>query len=133
MKALEPYLKANEAIDPKSVYTLELMKAVPKVKHNCVIQERSRTFHAQVEKEEVDRTVQKWCDTGVIVLAPKGNPYNNSLTMASRKDLDGNILKHRICLDLRTLNKQLEDPDNFPLPLIADRQQKVAGYKYMYF
>ena len=130
LRALEPYLKANEAIDPKSFCTLESMKVVLKVKANCVIQERSRTFHAQIEKEEVDQAVQKWWDTGVIILAPKGCPYNSSLTMASRKDLDGNILKHRVCLDPRTLNKQLEDSDNFPLPLISDMLQRVAGHKY---
>jgi hypothetical protein len=130
MEALEPYLKANAAIDPKSHCTLDAMKVTLKVKPNCVIQERSRPFHSQTEKEEVERTIQKWWDTGVIVPAPKGCPYNNSLTMAARRDLDGNITKYRVCLDPRTLNRQLEDTDIFPLPLITDVQQRVAGHKY---
>lgn len=131
MKELEPSLQKNAAVDPQSHCTLDSMRVVLKVKPNCVIQERSRPFHAQIEKEEVDRTVKKWWDTGVIVLAPKGNPYNNSLTMAARRDLDGNITKYRVCLDPRTLNRQLEDTDNFPLPLVTDIQQRVAGHKYI--
>jgi hypothetical protein len=130
MKALEPYLQANADIDPRSHCTLDSMKVTLKVRPNCVIQERSRPFHSQTEKEEVERTIQKWWDTGVIVPAPKGCPYNNSLTMAARRDLDGNITKYRVCLDPRTLNRQLEDTDNFPLPLITDVQQRVAGHKY---
>lgn len=130
LRALEPHLQANAAIDPRSHCTLEAMRVVLKVKPGCVIQERQRPFYSQVEKEEVDRTVQKWFDTGVIVPAPKGCPYNNSLTMASRRDLDGNITKYRVCLDPRSLNRQLEDTDCFPLPLTTDVQKKVAGFKF---
>ena len=129
-EAIEPFLKRNEDIDPTSFCTLDSMRVTLKVRKGCVIQERSRPFHTQVEKDEVDSTIQKWWDTGVIVLAPTGNPYNSSLTMASRRDLDGNILKYRVCLDPRTLNRQLEETDNFPLPLVTDVVHKVAGYKY---
>jgi hypothetical protein len=127
---LLPTLKANEEIDPKSHCDLEIMRVELKVMPNCIIQERPRPFHAQTEKDEVDKTVQKWWDTGVIVRAPKGNPYNSSLTLAARKDLHGKIIKFRVCLDPRTLNKQLEETDNFPLPLISDILMKTAGHKY---
>lgn len=130
MAAIESHLKTNEAIDPKSCCTIPSMRVKLNVKPDCVIQERSRPFHAQVEKKEVDSTVQKWWDSGVIVLAPPGNPYNSSLTMAARRDLEGNIMKYRVCLDPRRLNKQLLDTDNFPLPLITDIIEKVSGHKY---
>ncbi len=97
---------------------------------DCAINERQRPFYAQSEKEEVDKAVQSWWDTGVIIPAPTGCPYNNSLTIASRRNLDGEIIKYRVCLDPRTLNNQLVKPDNFPLPLVSDMLEKVAGYNY---
>ncbi|KAF9342296.1 hypothetical protein BGX34_008415, partial [Mortierella sp. NVP85] len=96
------------------------MRVELKVKNNCVIQERSRKFYAQTESAEVESTVKKWLDNGVIEPAPKGNPFNNSLTLAARRNLEGVILKYRVCLDPRKLNKQLVETDNFPLPIIND-------------
>ena len=40
--------------------------------------------------------------------------------MTARHNLDGMIMKYRVCLDPRTLNRQLLEVDNFPLPLIMD-------------
>jgi hypothetical protein len=123
-------LNSNAQIDPKSHCPLDIMKVVLDVKNNCKIQERSRKFYAQIEKEEVDATVQKWKDTGVIVQAPKGNPYNNSLTIARRRNLEGEIVKYRVCLDPRVLNTQLVDTDNFSIPIINEILEKVSGHKY---
>jgi len=130
LKAIEPLLQANANIDPKSHCTLEAMKVTLKVKPGCVIQERSRPFHSEIEREEVENTIQKWWDTGVIIPAPIRCPYNNSLTVAGRKDLDGNITKYRVCLDPRTLNRQLQDTDVFPLPLVTDVLKRASGHDF---
>jgi hypothetical protein len=127
---IEPLLQANGQIDPKSHCPLDIMRVSLNVKDNCVIQDRSRRFYAQTEEDEVNATVQKWLDTGVIVEAPKGNPYNNSLTISARRDLEGNVLKYRVCLDPRNLNKQLIDTDNFPIPIINEVLERAAGHKY---
>lgn len=76
---------------------------------------KSWIFYSQTEHEEVQKTFEAWKETGVIVEAPIGCPYNNSLTISARRDLEGAILKHRICLDTRTLNRQLLETDTFPL------------------
>jgi len=130
MQRIEAALQQNGKIDPKSHCPLDIMRVELKVKEGCVIQERSRKFYAQTESTEVDATVKKWLDNGIIIPAPKGNPYNNSLTLAARRDLEGVVLKYRVCLDPRKLNKQLAETDNFPLPIINDILERVSGHKY---
>ena len=130
LKEIQPLLERNSAIDPKSFCDLEMMRVELKVPDDCRIYVRSRDFHAQTAKEEVHSQILKWWDSGVIVPAPKGNPFNNSLTLAARRDLEGNVLKYRVCLDPRALNKQLQGTDTFPLPLISDILQKTAGHEF---
>lgn len=50
----------------------------------------------------------------------------NTLTLATKKDKQGNKTILRVCLDPISLNKLLPD-DNFPLPLVADIIAKLAG------
>ena len=127
MCKLQPYLDENAKIDPASHCTLPSMVVELKVGPNCKVQERPRQFYSQMEKTEVDKTVKQWLKDGVIVLIEGHCPYNSTLMMAARRDLEGKILKHRVCLDPRTLNKQLLDTDQFPLPKISDVHAKVAG------
>ena len=127
MRKLQPYLDENAKIDPASHCTLPSMVVELKVGPNCKVQERPRQFYSQMEKTEVDKTVKQWLKDGVIVPIEGHCPYNSTLTMAARRDLEGKILKHRICLDPRMLNKQLLDTDQFPLPKISDVHAKVAG------
>ncbi|KAI1285628.1 hypothetical protein EDD11_000761, partial [Mortierella claussenii] len=124
MRLLQPYLDENAKIDPASHCTLPSMVVELKVGPNCKVQERPRQFYSQTEKDEVDKTVKQWLKDGVIVPIKGHCPYNSTLTMAARRDLEGKILKHRVCLDPRTLNKQLLDTDQFPLPKISDVHAK---------
>jgi hypothetical protein len=87
-------LQRNTLIDPKSHCPLNIMRVELKAKDGCTIRQRSRRFYSQTESAEVDATVKKWLDNGIIIPAPKGNPYNNSLTLAARKNLEGVILKY---------------------------------------
>jgi len=50
--------------------------------------------------------------------------------LAKRKNLEGEIIAYRTCLDPRTLNKQLVDVDIFPIPIISDILEKVSGHNY---
>jgi hypothetical protein len=127
MRQLQPYLDENAKIDPTSHCTLPLMVVELKVGPNCKVQERPRQFYSQMEKAEVDKTIKQWLKDGVIVPIEGHCPYNSTLMMAARRDLEGKLLKHHVCLDPRTLNKQLLDTDQFPLPKISDVHAKVAG------
>lgn len=130
LKEIQNLLDINSTIDPKSHCDLEIMKVELKVPPDCKVYVKSRQFHAQTASAEVSQQILKWWDNGVIVPSPKGNPHNNSLTLSARRDLDGNVLKYRVCLDPRMLNKQLLATDTFELPLISDILKKVAGNSY---
>lgn len=130
LQDIQPLLDLNSAIDPKSHCDLEIMKVELKVPPDCKVYVKSRQFHAQTASAEVEQQILKWWDNGVIVPSPKGNPYNNSLTLSARRDLQGNVLKYRVCLDPRLLNKQLLQSDTFALPLISDILKKTAGHSY---
>ena len=84
----------------------------------------------QAEQEKVRAQIQQWLDDGVSVPTSGHVPHLNQLTLAARRDLEGNILKNRLCLDPRNLNSHLLDCDNFPLPNITKILEKAAGHKY---
>ncbi|KAF9406371.1 hypothetical protein BGZ76_006348 [Entomortierella beljakovae] len=67
LQSIEPGLRDNTAIDPKSHCDLEIMRVVLDVKDDCVIREPSRRFYVQAEVQEVNKTVKTWLDNGVII------------------------------------------------------------------
>jgi hypothetical protein len=81
---------------------------------------------AQKQIPIFDEAIAKWKKDNVITLAPTGNPHNNSLTLAAKKDAEGKKTLWRVCLDPRPLNKHLSD-DNYPLPLITDILHHLFG------
>ena len=76
----------------------------------------------------LDEAVEMWLKDDVITLAPAGNPHNNTLTLAAKKDANGEKTLFRVCLDPRPLNAHLPD-DNFPVPLISEIMQFAGGNK----
>lgn len=130
MDDLAPYLSDNAAIDPQSFCPHPFMKVDLNVQEGAVVYQCSYRPFSQSQKGEVDSQILKWVQDGVIVAAPRGTPHMNKLTVSSRHDLDGNIIKYRVCLDPRHLNSLLEDTDNFQLPLISEILEKTAGHKF---
>lgn len=130
LRKLEESLAKNAAIDPNSHCEDDFMLVELKVKPNTTIFQKGRRNFSQTEENEIDETINKWKETGVIVEAPKGTPHLNRITCSSRKDLEGNITKYRVCLDPRDLNQSLEQCDNFPLPIISEILDQTAGHKF---
>lgn len=62
----------------------------------------------------------------VVTLAPVGNPHNNPLTLAAKKDAGGKKIFWRVCLDPRPLNEYPPD-DSYPLPLVSDMIHRLSG------
>ena len=62
--------------------------------------------------------IDRWLATGKIMLAPVGCPYNNPITVAPKKDDQGNWTGFRVCLDVRKLNAATLPGDQFQIPLI---------------
>jgi len=126
MRAIERVLEENESIPASSFCPVPEMKVYLPVPEKTILFRRSRHF-AEAQRPILDEAVERWLKDGVITLAPAGNPHNNTLTLAAKKDADGNKTLWRVCLDPRPLNAHLPD-DNFQLPLISDIMQRIAGH-----
>jgi predicted aspartyl protease len=113
--AISDALAANSAIPHSSHCPLPEMRVALEVPRGTVLFRRPRVF-AEQQQQIFDEQIEKWIKDGIIVKAPVGNPHNNTLTLAAKKDLLGRKTKWRVCLDPRPLNKLLPD-DNHPVPL----------------
>ncbi|SAL98522.1 hypothetical protein [Absidia glauca] len=74
----------------------------------------------------IDEAVTKWLNEGTIVRAGVNTEWNSPLTLAPKKDADGNKSRKRPCLDPRHINLLLPN-DRFPLPLIKDIFETLKG------
>jgi RNase H-like domain found in reverse transcriptase/Chromo (CHRromatin Organisation MOdifier) domain/Reverse transcriptase (RNA-dependent DNA polymerase)/Integrase zinc binding domain/Integrase core domain len=70
--------------------------------------------------EAANPVIERWLSSGKIMLAPPGCPYNNPITVAPKKDDQGNWTGFRVCLDVRKLNLATIIGDQFQIPLIRD-------------
>ena len=125
MAKIQQHLDENAEIPKESFCPVPEMKVYLPVPKDIVLYRRSRPF-AERQRSILDETIEKWSRDDVITLAPVGNVHNNTLTLAAKKDEEGNKTLWRVCLDPRPLNKYLPD-DNFPLPLINELIARLAG------
>jgi len=126
MLSITDALKANDNISHSSHCPLPEMRVSLEVPRGTVLYRRPRVF-AEQQQHIFDEQVEKWIKDGVVCKAPAGNPHNNTLTLAAKKDLLGAKTKWRVCLDPRPLNMLLPD-DNHPVPLISDILQQIGGH-----
>jgi hypothetical protein len=70
-------------------------------------------------KTVLQEQIEQWLQEGVIRVAPVNTDFNNPITCATRKDLEGNYTGIRVYLDSRALNLLLPD-DRFPIPLVKN-------------
>jgi len=80
--------------------------------------------------EDVDNMINEWLETGII--RPSTSPYSNPLVMVRKREhgeAQTNADKNRLCLDLRVLNKCIDD-DPYPLPNMRDLVDTIVGHEY---
>jgi hypothetical protein len=77
--------------------------------------------------EAAKPVVERWLAANKITRAPPGCPYNNPLTVAPKKDDNGQLTGFRVCLDTRRLNLALVDNDHFEIPLIRNVLDSLQG------
>lgn len=127
---IDPLLEKNAAIDPASHCEDPFMLVKLKVKPGTIVHQPYRRRFAQIEQDEINQTIETWKKTGVVVPTPPGVPHQNQITCSARRDLEGRIMKYRVCLDPRHLNSKLTEYDQFPLPIIHDILESASGHKY---
>jgi hypothetical protein len=118
MRKLQQSITANEKIPittwctvPESVIHLPTEKGKTAYRRQYPIPEKLKAV--------LQDQIQQWLQEGVIKVAPVNTDFNNPITCATKKDLDGNYTGIRVCLDPRALNLLLPD-DRFPIPLVKD-------------
>ena len=121
-------LQHNEAINS----FCNLPEAVLKLKLDPAKSSSSQLYARQYPLsqraiEAAQPVIQRWLDSGKIVRAPPGCPYNNPLTVAPKKDDNGKLTGFRVCLDTRKLNAALVDNDHFEIPLIRSVLNSLQG------
>jgi len=125
MENLLGLLQENGKIPKTSHCPVPEMKVYLPVPDNVELNRRSRVFPYS-QRPILDDAINRWLDDDVITLAPAGNRHNNTLTLAAKKDANGEKTLFRVCLDPRPLNAYLPD-DNFPVPLISDIMDFAGG------
>ena len=73
-----------------------------------------------------NEVILRWFDTGKTMLAPVGCEFNLPLTIAPKKDDNGQLTGIRVCLDTRILNSILLSTDKFLIPQIRDTIEMFA-------
>jgi hypothetical protein len=125
MRDIDKALQANAKIPTTSHCIVPEMKVYLEVPDGVELFRRPRVFAAS-QIPILDDAVKTWLEDDVIMVAPAMNPYNNTLTLAAKKDAEGNKTLYRVCLDPRPLNALLPD-DKFPVPLISDIMNFAGG------
>ena len=128
LPAISTALQQNEAINS----FCNLPEAMLKLKLDPTKSSSSQLYSRQYPLsqraiEAAQPVIQRWLDTGKIVRAPPGCPYNNPLTVAPKKDDNGKLTGFRVCLDTRKLNAALVDNDHFEIPLIRSVLNSLQG------
>ena len=84
---------------------------------------------AEIYKSFVDKQVDKWETAGIIEKASISNRWNNPLWTVPKYLPSGEIdtSTRRVCLDARFINEALISDDRFPVPIISDIFNDIAG------
>lgn len=121
---ISPSLERNRALDPHSFCNLPEAVVHLNTPPNEYVHIKQYPI-ADKLIPQVTSEIQKLLDNGIVEPA-KPSPWNLPLTVAKKKDSEGNLTKIRLVLDPRMLNKLLP-VDKFPLPLISDIFQAMAN------
>jgi hypothetical protein len=77
----------------------------------------------------LDKQIKEWLETGTIIRSRVNTSFNSPLLLVPKRNKDGEIVSHRACLDVRSLNQILPPTFNFPVPLVKDIFDNLAGKK----
>lgn len=88
-----------------------------------------RQYHvAHSLKPILDKQIDDWLKAGTIKKCPVNTSFNSPLLLVPKKNALGQTIDHRVCMDVRGLNKLLPDI-NFPVPLVREIFEELGGKK----
>ncbi|KAG2191771.1 hypothetical protein INT47_012821 [Mucor saturninus] len=78
----------------------------------------------------LDKQVKEWLETGTIVKSKTNTSFNSPMLLVPKRNKAGEIVSHRVCLDVRLLNQILPPTFNYPIPKIQTIFQNLSGKKF---
>jgi len=80
-------------------------------------------------KPVLNKQIDEWLQTGTIVKSKVNTSFNSPLLLVPKRNKAGELVSHRVCLDVRLLNKILPPTFNYPVPLVREIFDNLAGRK----
>ena len=118
-KTISEVLKKNREIPITSSCTMEESIIYLPTKEGATAYRRQYPIPFAL-RPVLDKQVKEWLDTGVIVKSNVNTSFNSPLLLVPKRNKAGEIVSHRVCLDVRMLNNILPPTFNYPVPLIRD-------------
>ena len=127
MKTIKPSIDNNQSIPATSFCTIsESVVSLP-TKEGATAYRRQYPIPYQL-RPVVDEQVKEWLESGTIRETTVNTSFNSPLLLVPKKNKDGEIVSHRVCMDVRALNRLLPDI-NYPVPLVREIFDNLAGKK----
>lgn len=80
-------------------------------------------------REVLEKQILDWLRTGTIIKSNVNTSFNSPLLLVPKRNKAGEIVSHRVCLDVRLLNNILPPTFNYPIPLVGDIFANLSGKK----
>ncbi|KAG0803948.1 hypothetical protein G6F20_013085 [Rhizopus arrhizus] len=103
---------------PESVVELPMEKGAKSFKRQYPIAHR--------QMPELEEQINEWLKAGIIKENRANTSFNSPLLMVPKKDENNEITSHRVCLDVRGINKLIPDVV-YPVPKIRSIFDNLAG------
>jgi IS30 family transposase len=127
LQEIKNAVQTNQKIEPGSFCTIpESIVTIPvKENVNYYTKQYPLPYHAL---PEIKKQLAEWLESGVVAESMKpSSRFNTPLLAVPKKDNNGKLTKHRICMDLRNINRHMGiSQENYAVPHIQDIFDRVS-------
>ncbi|KAG1128427.1 hypothetical protein G6F37_013685 [Rhizopus arrhizus] len=116
MNIIQPSIDKNQKIPITSFCTIpESVVRLPTEKGATSYQRQYPIAHSL--RPVLDKQIEEWLESGTIKRTTINTSFNSPLLLVPKTNKAGEIVSHRVCADVRGLNRLLPDV-NYPVPII---------------
>ncbi|KAG1450460.1 hypothetical protein G6F55_009674 [Rhizopus delemar] len=118
MNIIQPSIDKNQKIPITSFCTIpESVVRLPTEKGATSYQRQYPIAHSL--RPVLDKQIEEWLESGTIKRTTINTSFNSPLLLVPKTNKAGEIVSHRVCADVRGLNRLLPDV-NYPVPIVMD-------------
>ncbi|KAG1391545.1 hypothetical protein G6F60_012514 [Rhizopus arrhizus] len=124
MNIIQPSIDKNQKIPITSFCTIpESVVRLPTEKGATTYQRQYPIAHSL--RPVLDKQIEEWLESGTIKRTTINTSFNSPLLLVPKTNKAGEIVSHRVCADVRGLNRLLPDV-NYPVPIVRDIFDNLA-------